>query len=264
MNFNVKMMAFMAVFSGLAVATAKDATIVAAAPPLSGYEVALPDQERAVLGGIYVPEAQRAEAQSALQKSLETYRPVVAANPVKDRYGRIPVQAWRDGSGRILQPQLELLRAGLAFIWPPTGEEGDLAAWFKAEDVARQVQRGLWQSADFADLPAARPEAVLAREGRFAFVIGKVTTAARIKNKVYLHFGDDWRHDVTIEIAAHDLRDFRHAGIDPVDDYTQHPVRVRGWVTRDYGPMITVTHPSQIQRLDEARPDRRSPLPRTN
>ena len=55
-------------------------------------------------------------------------------------------------------------------------------------------------------MPADKAEG---REGHFAFVSGLVLDAARVKNKVYLNFGADWREDFTIVIVAHDLAAFR-------------------------------------------------------
>ena len=84
--------------------------------------------------------------------------------------------------------------------------------------------------------------------GTFAFVAGKVLKAERIKNTLHLNFGDDWRTDFTVTIAARDMHRFKKAGIDPLD-YDKQNIRVRGWVKSDHGPMIVVTDPSQIETL---------------
>lgn len=241
-------LAFLLMLAAAGPVTAADSVTVQQA--LSGTDVRLADGGRAVLNGIFVPEAEQAAAQSALQKNIDAEHPAVAGSLAQDRYGRVVVQAWQNDHGQKLQPQVDLLRAGLAFVWPPTGEEQGLDIFLKAENDARQARRGLWQEKDFADLSAVQPDVVLTHEGHFAFVTGKVLKAARVRNKVYLNFADDWHHDFAIEIVAHDLRDFRHAKIDPLVDYTNRPVRVRGWIERNHGPMIVVTHPAQIQRLD--------------
>ena len=62
---------------------------------------------------------------------------------------------------------------------------------------------------------------------------------------VYLNFSDNWRKDFTATIATHDLRAFRDAGIDPLT-YQGKRIRVRGWIKRDYGPVIAVTDPARI------------------
>ena len=118
-----------------------------------------------------------------------------------------------------------------------------------AEREARRTGQGLWQEKAYADRPAAEPEKVA--YGRFAFVRGKVTQAERIKDKVYLNFGSDWKSDFTVTIAAHDLKTFRKAGVDPLN-LEGKVVRVRGWVDHNFGPMITVTHPAQIETLGES------------
>ena len=82
------------------------------------------------------------------------------------------------------------------------------------------------------------------KDGRFAFVSGLVLDTKRVKNMVYLHFGENWRNDFTIAIAAHDLRAFRRADFDPLA-LKGKVIRVRGWVKHDFGPMIV---PSPIRR----------------
>jgi micrococcal nuclease len=42
---------------------------------------------------------------------------------------------------------------------------------------------------------------------------------------------------------------FRAAGVDILSMRNQR-VRVRGWLIRRNGPMIAVTHPEQIEKLD--------------
>jgi micrococcal nuclease len=214
-----------------------------AAEALSGDEIRLDDGRTVRLLGI---KASSGEARAFLQ-SLIGHKSLLLESAGSDRYGRVAADAYAQPEKTWLQG--ELLRAGLAFVYPPTGTEPHLADLLKLEREARHAKRGQWGEAALADLPASNPGKI--RYGRFAFVQGKVVKAERIKNMVYLNFGEDWRTDFTIAIAAHDLRLFRKAGIDPVA-YGGKTIRARGWVKRNFGPMITVTHPAQIETLGEA------------
>jgi hypothetical protein len=170
---------------------------------------------------------------------------IVFENLPRDRFGRLTAQAFvLDKSGTKKSLAAELVRGGYAFVYPPTGDEPDLAELQKAEQEARIAKRGLWDGARYADLPADDPKKI--PTGQFAFVKGKVLEAVRIKDKFYLNFGDDYHHDFTVAIAARDLKHFHTANIDP-QSYEGKIVRVRGWVKQDFGPMIAVTHPAQIE-----------------
>jgi hypothetical protein len=71
-------------------------------------------------------------------------------------------------------------------------------------------------------------------------------------DEVALSDGDNWREDFTVSIIARDLAKFKKANIDPFD-YKGKTIQVRGWVKREFGPMIVVTQPEQIEVI-KARP----------
>jgi hypothetical protein len=76
-----------------------------------------------------------------------------------------------------------------------------------------------------------------------------VRSAAVVRGRGYLNFGDDWREDFTISIAPRDRRLFEDGG-HPIEDYEGRLVRVRGWIKSFNGPMIEATHPEQIEILE--------------
>lgn len=204
---------------------------------LSGDSFALEDGRTVTLAGLRAPEdGDVAEAaRLRLEKLLEGR--VFLAEPVAlDRYGRV-VARDRRGIGAVL------VREGLAYLFPPLGTEPDLASLLKLEQEARRTRRGLWALPDYADLA---PEEAGRRRERYTFVRGTVVDAARIKDKVYLNFGSDWRRDFTVTIAAKDLRFFRKVGLDPLT-LKGKTLRVRGFVQSAFGPMIAVTHPAQVE-----------------
>ena len=174
----------------------------------------------------------------------ETVRLIAAERPV-DRYGRLLAQAYL-ADGRWLQG--ELLRAGLARVATSLDSRERAGDMLAIEAEARAARRGLWASPVYA---LASPTSVRDRIGSFAVVDGDVIAARRVKDRVYLNFGQDWRDDFTVTIAASALPLFAQAGFDPLTLGGQR-IRVRGWVERYNGPAIEATHPEQIEVLGTA------------
>jgi len=221
--------------------------LYAVAKILSGNEIALADQRILHLEGIEEPLKEtpiwRDKARQALQELTEG-RKLELGDISTDRYGRVAAQAYvLDAKDGKIWLQGEMLKRGLAFVYLPSGEEARLDEMRTLEAAAWRAKAGIWADDTYADTPANK---AYVKEGRFAFVSGLVLDAARVKNMVYLNFGPNWRTDFTVAIAAHDLRLFRKAGIDPLT-LKGKTIRARGWIKRDFGPMITITNPGQIE-----------------
>jgi endonuclease YncB( thermonuclease family) len=227
------------------VAVAGEAT---AAHATAANEITLADGRVLHLEGIGQPfpgGAWRGAAQKFLQDMMAGKQIAFEDAPM-DRYGRLSAESYAlDASGKKIWLQGEMLKAGLAFVYPPTGNEARLDEMRTLEAAARRTRTGIWADELYADMPADK---FYGKEGQFAFVSGTVTDARRAKETVYIHFGENWRDTLTIAIAAHDLHKFRAANIDPLE-ITGKTVRVRGWVKHDIGPMITVTDPGQMEVL---------------
>jgi endonuclease YncB( thermonuclease family) len=186
-------------------------------------------------------QADRALAELAQGQAV---RLVAAERPV-DRYGRLLAQVYL-ADGRWLQG--ELLREGLARVATGADSRAEAKRMQEIEAEAREARRGLWASPVYA---VASPTTVRDRVGSFAVVEGEVVAARRVKDRVYLNFGSDWRDDFTMTIAAAALPLFADAGLDPLA-LAGKSVRVRGWVERYNGPAIEATHPEQIEVLGDA------------
>ena len=76
------------------------------------------------------------------------------------------------------------------------------------------------------------------------------TFPAKVKARVYLNFGPDWRTDFTVTLQAKARRLFRKAGLEPLS-LEGREIRVRGWLKKFNGPMIEATHPEQIEVLNQ-------------
>lgn len=221
--------------------------VLANTPPivskiLSGEELSLNDGRIVQLDGIYAPDN---TANAELEK-LAVGNSITLEDGSTDRYGRVDAQAYVQGNGKQIWLQGELLRDGLAFVYLPAAADPHLEDMLKLESEARVSKRGIWAQNAWADIPAEKASEKL---GQFGFIAGKVLKAERIKNHIYLNFGEDWRKDFEIVIAAHDLHFFKKAGIDPLS-YEGKTIRVRGWITRDPGPVIEVANPGGIEILD--------------
>ena len=82
----------------------------------------------------------------------------------------------------------------------------------------------------------------------FRIVNGIVRATAKIRNRIYLNFGEDWRDDFTIRIDRRYWRAFHAQGLDPLE-LAGRRVRVRGWIHLENGPMIRLTHPEPLEVL---------------
>ncbi|MGB9152085.1 MAG: thermonuclease family protein [Alphaproteobacteria bacterium] len=204
---------------------------------ISGDEISLKDGRVLRLAGI---KAAGPDAAAFLESAIVGHN-LVLQDAAGDRYGRISATVFIEGQNQSIENAM--LRAGNAFVYPATGDDARLEDMLNLEHTARQEKRGYW--ADHPDTSADNAETLY---GKYGFVSGTITKAERVKNKVFLNFGADWRTDFTIAIAAHDLRAFKKADLDPLT-LQGKKLRVRGWVKREFGPMITVTDPHQVELL---------------
>ncbi|MDO8840669.1 MAG: thermonuclease family protein [Parvibaculum sp.] len=177
-----------------------------------------------------------------------------------DRHGRILAHLFiADANGREVWLQREMLRVGLARVYTFRDNRACAAELLAAEREARQAQRGIWADPFYAIRDAADVTALERLSGSFELVEGRVVSAAVVRDRIYFNFGADWRTDFTVTVASRDARLFLDDRIwGALLDQDGGPsgienrrVRVRGWLGRYNGPEITVTHPEQIELLDD-------------
>ena len=183
-----------------------------------------------------------ARAAEARLGELMTQNPTLIETGI-DRYGRVL------GDFRLTSQQLTaqavLLREGLATFYPVVTAPENLTDWQRWEREARQARRGLWSDPTVIITADAASSAI----GGYAMIQGTVVNATRIKNKVYVNFGTDWRTDFTLEITAGDLRRLKKSGLDPLS-LTGQTILTRGWVEQRNGPMIAVTETWQVTKSE--------------
>jgi len=185
-------------------------------------------------------QSKRALEKLALGKTLR----LSFGGSKRDRHGRLLAHLHTAGGVWI---QGEMLKQGMARVYSFPDNRAAVAGMLTLERDARQAGRGIWGLGFYA---VKTPE-VLDREigrliGTFQLVRGRVLKAAKVKGKVYLNFGQDWRSDFTITLKSKAARLFATAGVDPLA-FEGRMVRVRGWLKKFNGPMIEASHPEQIE-----------------
>jgi endonuclease YncB( thermonuclease family) len=189
-------------------------------------------------------------AKSALE-SVVLHREVTlrstGAGP--DRYGRlIAYVSVSTSSGEILA-QRELLAAGQALVSPVVLTAGCRNHLRDAERTARAAKLGLWGDPYYVVRQADNIADILAEQGRFAVVGGKVASVRESGGIVYVNFGRRWSQDFTVTILKRNERLFTGAGLAPKALAGRH-VEVRGWIEERGGPAIEAARPEQIEIIN--------------
>lgn len=140
-----------------------------------------------------------------------------------------------------------LLRGGMArvYTFPDNRAVADLM--YAEEKAARAAKVGIWRHPFYR---IRTPNEANKDIGTFQVVEGRILDAARVKGRVYLNFGADWRTDFTAAIGPQAAKTFRAAGFDPLI-LKGATVRVRGWLKRENGPMIELSHPEPLELLEK-------------
>lgn len=164
----------------------------------------------------------------------------------RDRYERALAHVFVAGTGAWVQQ--EVIAAGWARVYSFSDNRFCLSELYEAERRARAEKLGIWTMDYYRLREADRPDALVHLEGHYELVEGRVLNAARAGRRVYLNFGRHWKSDFTIVIDRPAQRLFEEVGFDPLALEGEF-IRVRGWIEREDGPRIEVTHPEQIEIL---------------
>ena len=193
----------------------------------------------------------RVAAALAARRALETLTlhrevdlRVLGVSP--DRYGRPVAYAFvRTPSGETLV-QHELLAAGQALVSPAPLAARCRTYLQDAERDARTGKLGLWGDSYYAVKRADSPLDVLAEQGRFALVEGRVTSVRENGGIVYVNFGRRGPEHFTVSIVKRNEGIFAGAGLTP-KALAGHNIEVRGWIEERGGPAIEAVRPQQIE-----------------
>lgn len=139
--------------------------------------------------------------------------------------------------------QHEMLRRGFARVYTFRDNAAHAPALYAAERDARENRRGIWRHPFYRIVD---PETAADKIGSFQIVEGTTADAAIVRGRAYLNFGPDWRTDFTVAISRQDMKLFDRAGVS-ITGLAGKKLRVRGWIIRQNGAMIRVTHPQQLE-----------------
>ena len=143
--------------------------------------------------------------------------------------------------------QAAVLSDGMARVYSFYDNRAAVEALLDLEMAARAATRGIWAEPWYAVRTIDGLESEI---DSFQLVEGRVLDVARVKDRAYLNFGTDWKTDFTLVLDEDALRLFDEAGIAP-DSFEGRRIRVRGWLESFNGPMIEITHPEQIEVIEE-------------
>ena len=137
-------------------------------------------------------ESKQALEELALGQNIAFY----GDENTQDRYRRILAQAVRN-DGVWLQGTM--VENGLARVYTFADNRRVADALYQLEKQARQDRQGLW-ALDHYRVRPSRPDVLVKDVGTFQIVEGRVVDAAKVRSRIYLNFGEDYRTDFTASI----------------------------------------------------------------
>jgi endonuclease YncB( thermonuclease family) len=162
-----------------------------------------------------------------------------------DRYGRQPAFVFLDGTESPVQAAL--LSQGEALVSAAVADKDCAASLLAAEAAARAAKRGIWAGPAVIK-NAESPGDILAGNGRFMLVEGRVLSVRQAGATTYLNFGRNWTRDFAVTISRRVLPSLEAAGIAP-KSLENRRIRVRGFIETRTGPRIDLVRAGQIELL---------------
>lgn len=168
----------------------------------------------------------------------------------RDRYGRALAHIEivpEDGEPVWLQR--EMVAQGLARVYSFADNRQCVGALMNVERDARDSGLGLWPDPYYAIRPAT-DLALATRHDVYDLVEGRVVSVGERGPIAYLDFGRDWSTDFTAVLTAEAIAGLAESGA-AVETLKGQRVRLRGWIESHDGPSMRVTHPEQLELLDQ-------------
>jgi len=162
-----------------------------------------------------------------------------------DRYGRQPAFVFPDGTDNSVQATL--LLQGEALVSANIADKDCATALLAAEAAARAAKRGIWAGSSVIKNAESHGD-ILAGNGRFMLVEGRVLSVRQAGATTYLNFGRNWTRDFAVTISGRVLPSLQAAGIAP-KSLENRRIRVRGFIETRTGPRIDVVRAGQIELL---------------
>jgi len=162
-----------------------------------------------------------------------------------DRYGRQTAFVFVEGEESPVQAAL--LSQGDVFAAADVPDKDCAGALLAAERAARNAKKGTWAAAS-AIKNAESTGDILAGNGRFMLVEGRVLSVRQAGATTYLNFGRNWTRDFAVTISRRMLPSLEAVGITP-KSLENKRIRVRGFIETRAGPRIELVRPGQLELL---------------
>ncbi|MGQ0684285.1 thermonuclease family protein [Bradyrhizobium sp.] len=168
-----------------------------------------------------------------------------AEDDAPDRYGRQTAFVFVAGEQNSVQAAL--LSRGEAFAAADIADKDCSAALLAAESAGRAAKMGIWASAT-ATKNAESAGDILAGNGRFMLVEGRVLSVRQSGATTYLNFGRNWTRDFAVTISRRVIPSLEAAGMAP-KSLENRRIRVRGFIEARTGPRIELLRAEQLELL---------------
>ena len=168
-----------------------------------------------------------------------------AEDDAPDRYGRQTAFVFVLGEENSVQAAL--LAQGEAFAAADIADKDCAAALLASEAAGRQAKKGIWAEAS-ATKNAESAGDILAGNGRFMLVEGRVLSVRQAGATTYLNFGRNWTRDFSVTISRRMLPSLEAAGMAP-KSLENRRIRVRGFIETRTGPRIELLRVGQLELL---------------
>jgi endonuclease YncB( thermonuclease family) len=162
-----------------------------------------------------------------------------------DRYGRQTAFVFVAGEENSVQAAL--LSQGEAFAAADIADKSCAAAPLASEAAAREAKKGIWAGPS-ATKNAESTGDILAGNGRFMLVEGRVLSVRQAGATTYLNFGRNWTRDFSVTISRRMLPSLEAAGMAP-KSLENRRIRVRGFIDARTGPKIELLRAGQLELL---------------
>lgn len=209
----------------------------------------LSDGAEVVMTGLNMPQSAPIDwADHLPQKSLI----YAGSGRQYDRYGRVLAHVF---AGRSAWLQGIALSAGRARVETFADNRALAAEMLDVERKARLARRGMWRRREWEILQHDDFNRLLRgpegqRQDGFRIVDGRIVKVAKTRRYLYFNYGQDYRQDFTLVADRAAQRLFERENFNAAS-LEGRLVRVRGWVSYWNGPAMKVTHPQQIEVLDQ-------------
>jgi endonuclease YncB( thermonuclease family) len=206
----------------------------------------LADGREIKLAGIELASADAAKRTAALSAIIASRDVTLrGSDDAPDRYGR--QTAFVFVAGEETSVQATMLSQGEAFFAADIADKDCAAALLAAEAAGREAKKGIWAGPS-ATKNAESTGDILAGNGRFMLVEGRVLSVRQAGATTYLNFGRNWTGDFSVTISRRMLPSLEAAGMAP-KSLENRRIRVRGFIETRTGPRIELLRVGQLELL---------------